>query len=103
MNPNLKNLAHLSAPSGLARTRGDGLSSGFPKSEMPATICPSCNARTPRSLEYTSAFAHVNYYRCERVECGHIWTTDKETGAILQHVTRLPAAAARPAPPVTVG
>ncbi len=30
----------------------------------------------------------VNYYRCEH--CKHIWTTDKETHALIRHVTPLP-------------
>ncbi|HXT69228.1 MAG TPA: hypothetical protein VN700_05715 [Vicinamibacterales bacterium] len=42
---------------------------------------------TPRELQ-ASSYATVNYYRC--AECGHVWTTDKKTHAILTHVTPFP-------------
>jgi hypothetical protein len=53
---------------------------------MPVLSCPNCTAMAPRELE-ASRNAFVNYHRC--VECGHVWTTDKQTGAILTHVTPL--------------
>jgi len=30
---------------------------------------------------------YVNYYRCDA--CKHIWTTDKQTHALVRHVTPL--------------
>ena len=53
---------------------------------MPVLPCPNCKADTPRELQ-ASNFATVNYYRCD--ECGHVWTTDKRTNAILEHITPL--------------
>jgi uncharacterized Zn finger protein len=53
---------------------------------MPVLSCPNCGEMTPRELE-ASQFATVNYYRCGG--CGHVWTTDKKTSAILTHVTPL--------------
>jgi hypothetical protein len=53
---------------------------------MPVQPCPACAQPTPRLLDETSKSAHVNYYRCD---CGHIWTTSKETGDVVTHVTPL--------------
>jgi hypothetical protein len=32
-----------------------------------------------------SSLAHVNYYRCNT--CGHVWTTDQQTGELLSDIT----------------
>ena len=51
--------------------------------------CPACNKPTARLLDGTSKDAVVNYYICG--PCGHVWTTDKHSGAIVRHVTSLTA------------
>jgi hypothetical protein len=43
---------------------------------MPIRPCPTCNRPTLRVLAGPSAFAYVNYYRCET--CGHVWHTPKD-------------------------
>ena len=53
---------------------------------MPVLSCPNCGEPTPRELE-ASQFAVVNYYRCGN--CGHVWTTDKQTNQIVSHITEL--------------
>jgi len=53
---------------------------------VPVLACPNCGELTPRELE-ASLIASVNYYRCGN--CAHVWTTDKQTNAILTHVTPL--------------
>ena len=53
---------------------------------MPIQPCPACGNRTPRLLDFTSRYAHVNFQRCE---CGHIWTTDQQDGYIVRNVTPL--------------
>ena len=55
--------------------------------------CPACDRPTARLLDDTSKGAEVNYYTCD--PCGHVWTTDKDTGAILRHVTPLTATTRR--------
>ena len=55
---------------------------------MPVQPCPACARLTTRHLDFTSQYAHVNYYQCEG--CKHIWTTSKKDGALLTHVTPLP-------------
>ena len=42
---------------------------------MPYRPCPQCGTLAARRLEYSSAIAWVNYFRCE--ECGHVSTTPK--------------------------
>ena len=54
---------------------------------MPTLRCPNCQALTSRAMEMSEQM-RVNYYRCEH--CKHIWTTDKETHALIRHVTPLP-------------
>ena len=54
---------------------------------MPVQPCPACSKPTPRRLDHTSEYAHVNYYRCEG--CSHIWTTSKKDGSLVTHVTPL--------------
>ena len=56
---------------------------------MPTLPCPNCGAPTARQMNLTGG-AYVNYYRCEA--CTHIWTTDKQTNEVLDHVTPLRAA-----------
>jgi len=55
--------------------------------------CPACDNATPRWLEDSSNISRVTYYHCD--DCSHVWTTDKTTGAILDHVTPLIPAARR--------
>ena len=54
---------------------------------MPVQPCPACARPTTRHLDFTSQYAHVNYYQCHG--CGHIWTTSKKDGSIVSHVTPL--------------
>lgn len=56
---------------------------------MPVQPCPGCGTETPRKLDAASQQARVNYYRCPT--CGHVWTTTKDGGAILDHVTPAPS------------
>ena len=54
---------------------------------MASTRCPSCPSQIkPKSLDYLSEGAKVNYYRC--MDCHHIWTTSKDGRVIHRHVTR---------------
>jgi hypothetical protein len=55
---------------------------------MPVQPCPACGRTTPKLQDDFIKYALVNYYRCEG--CGHVWTTDRVTGAIVKHVTPLP-------------
>ena len=54
---------------------------------MATAPCPACGNVTPKLLDEPSKLAAVIYYRCH---CGMVWTTDKNTGAIVRHVTPLP-------------
>ena len=54
---------------------------------MPNQPCPACARPTPRTLDATNRIAYVNYYSCE--SCGHIWTTSRQTGEFLRHITPL--------------
>lgn len=63
-------------------------------SGMPTTRCPACAKPDPRLLDGMSHHAAVNYYRCD--ECGHVWTTPKDSTAVLNHVTPLAAKASLP-------
>ena len=54
---------------------------------MPTQPCPACHGPTTRRLDGASEDAYVNYYRCER--CGHVWTTSKDDGSIVHHITPL--------------
>ena len=54
---------------------------------MPIQPCPACDKPTARLLDDASKLAVVNYYRCEG--CGHVWTTHRDNGHILHHVTPL--------------
>lgn len=53
---------------------------------MPVLMCPSCDNRHLVKLE-TSSYTYVDYYRCEA--CGHVWTADKKTNELVNHVTPL--------------
>jgi uncharacterized protein (DUF983 family) len=53
---------------------------------LPTISCPRCQNLTPRLLDATSQFAHVNYYRCER--CGLVWTTPKSGDGPINVVTQ---------------
>lgn len=55
---------------------------------MPIQPCPSCGVPVTRRLDFTSQYADVNYYICER--CGHIWTISKDGTGEVTHVTQLP-------------
>jgi hypothetical protein len=37
--------------------------------------CPCGHRSRPNHLEWTSSFAHVDYYRCD--ECGLVWTVQR--------------------------
>jgi hypothetical protein len=54
---------------------------------MPTQPCPACDRPTARQLGDASKNAVVNYYVCGI--CGHVWTTDKNTGALVRHITPL--------------
>jgi hypothetical protein len=49
--------------------------------------CPACDRPEARRLDAASEWAHVTYYICDL--CSHVWTTDKESGHIVAHVTVL--------------
>ena len=55
---------------------------------IPIQPCPVCRRPTTKTLDATNQYAHVNYYTCEG--CRHVWTTDKQTGAFLRHITPPP-------------
>jgi uncharacterized Zn finger protein len=50
---------------------------------MTVPQCPSCDSPTPRLLDHIRAF--VDYYQCDG--CGHVWTTAKQDGSFVSHVT----------------
>ena len=52
---------------------------------MRAQPCPWCDLPTAKQLTEASKLATVNYYICDL--CGHVWTTDKQTGAIVKNIT----------------
>ena len=55
---------------------------------MPERLCPKCN-QSARLLTDVSAYAHVNYFRCDR--CGHVWSQGKDDpNAILNPVSKTP-------------
>ena len=55
---------------------------------MAPTRCPACPSHAPPVfLAVTSSDAFVNYHRCP--DCGHVWSTTKDDGAFLKHVTPL--------------
>lgn len=54
---------------------------------MRVQTCPACNRPKPRFLDECSKDARVNYHRCEG--CTHTWTTSKQDGSIIRHVTPL--------------
>ena len=54
---------------------------------MPAVPnCPACDGDLVRRLSLNEFF-RADYYRCA---CGHVWSVDKETRELIQHVTPLP-------------
>jgi hypothetical protein len=53
---------------------------------MPTLPCPNCQTPTRRAMDLSEQ-TYVNYYRCDA--CKHIWTTDKQTHALVRHVTPL--------------
>jgi hypothetical protein len=55
--------------------------------------CPSCH-RPANLVNGVRTDRYVDFFRCEA--CRHVWTTDKDDGAILQHVTPLPKTPHRP-------
>jgi predicted RNA-binding Zn-ribbon protein involved in translation (DUF1610 family) len=56
--------------------------SKYARSIVPTLPCPSCGTLTAK-LEESSRSAAVNYYRCDRTVCGHVWTVSKATGQIV--------------------
>ena len=63
---------------------------------MPTRSCPACDCPAPRLLDEISTSALVNYFICDA--CRHVWTTSKQNGSLVHHVTpltrRQPAASA---------
>ena len=57
---------------------------------MPVQPCPVCNRPTAKLLEASSQIAYVNYYTCQG--CHHVWTTSKQTGEFVRHITVLQTA-----------
>ena len=53
---------------------------------MPVVPCPNCKTSTPSETQ-TPDFATAHYYRCHH--CGHMWTADKLTDQVREHVTDL--------------
>ena len=54
---------------------------------MPAVPnCPACDGELVRLLLSLSDRTRVDYYRCH---CGHVWSVNKETRELIQHVTPL--------------
>ena len=47
--------------------------------------CPACSKAAARLLDESSKYAVVNYCRCEA--CGHVWTTNRDNGSVVHHVT----------------
>ena len=66
-------------------TRRDGVISG---SSVAIRPCPACDDPSPHLLVELSKDSAVDYYRCQN--CRHVWTTSKETGEIVRHVTPSP-------------
>ena len=60
----------------------------YSRRPMPVQPCPVCHRPTTRTLDATNKIAHVNYYTCEG--CHHVWTTDRQTGEFLRHITPPP-------------
>ena len=53
-----------------------------------APKCPACDDdERVRFLSALSERSRVDYYRCY---CSHVWSVDKETRELIEHVTPLP-------------
>ena len=53
-----------------------------------APKCPACDDdERVRFLPALSERSRVDYYRCY---CSHVWSVDKETRELIEHVTPLP-------------
>ena len=50
--------------------------------------CPACDGTLARRLPSLSDGSRADYYRCP--QCTHVWSVDKETRELIQHVTPLP-------------
>ena len=50
--------------------------------------CPACDGTLGRRLPSLSDGSYADYYRCP--QCTHVWSVDKETRELIQHVTPLP-------------
>ena len=50
--------------------------------------CPACDDPSPHLLVELSKDSAVDYYRCQH--CRHVWTTSKETGQLVRHITPSP-------------
>ncbi len=50
--------------------------------------CPACDGTLVRLLPSPSEISRADYYRCS--QCGHVWTVDKETRELIEHVTPVP-------------
>jgi hypothetical protein len=49
--------------------------------------CPACDGEQVRLLPSVSERSLADYYRCL---CSHVWSVDKKTRELIQHVTPLP-------------
>jgi len=49
--------------------------------------CPRCEHPGPRRIPINSLSVRVDYNRCG--DCGHVWTTNRQTGELIEHVTDL--------------
>src|SRR5688572_25534152 len=54
---------------------------------IPAQLCPVCRRPNTRLLGDSIRRSVVNFHACDG--CNHIWTTAKETGEFIGHVTPL--------------
>ena len=50
-------------------------------------MCPNCDGRAVAPIDTLFSKAGVLYRCCE--DCGHLWTIDDRTGAVVQHLTPL--------------
>jgi Zn ribbon nucleic-acid-binding protein len=47
--------------------------------------CPNCDKQQSELMQMSLA-SYVDYHRC--LECGHVWTTLKDSSEVVGHVTR---------------
>ena len=54
---------------------------------MTQPMCPNCDGPAVHPIDILFTKAGVLYRCCE--DCGHLWTIDDSTGAVVQHLTPL--------------